>query len=99
MHESICFILYNFEKNTCGHSRLKLCKEKVYLNSQINCLKSLLKIASSSHIKNVRTNSEAKGKLINTEGIQESETLLDKMNFNIPANPEEVQFQKKILWP
>lgn len=73
MHESICFILHNFEKNTCGHSRLKLCKEKLYLNSQINCLKSWLKIAPSSHNKNVRTNSEAKGKLINTEGIQESE--------------------------
>lgn len=42
-------------------------------------------------------NSEAIRKLISVEGIQASEILLHKMNFNIPANLEDAQIQKKIL--
>lgn len=37
-------------------------------------------------------------KLINVEGIQAAEKLLDKMHF-IPANSKDEQFQKKIFWP
>lgn len=43
--------------------------------------------------------SKARRKLTNIEEIQVSKMLLDKMHFNIPANPEDVQFQKKIFLP
>lgn len=42
-------------------------------------------------------NSEARRKLINTERIQASEMLLEKINFSISANPEVAHIQKKIL--
>lgn len=46
-------------------------------------------------MKNVTANGEAATKLNNMVEIWASEMLLDQTSFNIPANPENAQFQEK----